>query len=436
MEKILTIHPIRNIFGTINIPGSKSISNRALLLSALSSGTTILKNLLNSDDTQYMMYALKKLNIKYEYCDSQNECKIIGKSNFLYIKDKIELFLGNAGTVMRPLTAALSLKNNNKNIILNGDKRMQERPINDLVDALRQGGAKIHYLNKLNFPPILIQGGFIGGKITISGNLSSQFLSSILIIAPLSSINTKIIVKGNLVSKPYIDITLNLMKNFGIVVKNNNYITFDILANQIYKSPGEYLIEGDASSASYFFAAAAIKGGTINIKGINQNSIQGDIKFLNILEKMGAYIEYKDNSITCSKKKLFGIDIDANNIPDAAMTIAIVALFAKGKTILRNIYNWRIKETDRLHAMSIELRKIGANVYEGYDYICIDPPKKFNYAIIDTYNDHRMAMCFSLIALSNRPISILNPQCISKTFPNYFKYFNSIIEPKISNFKF
>lgn len=424
MNNFLKLNPIKYIEGTIRLPGSKSISNRALLLSSLSKGTTYLKNLLNSDDIKYMLYALKKLKINFKLFNEKTECKIVGNINFLKCNKKIKLFLGNAGTVIRPLTAILSLKKNN--VILTGEPRMKERPIGHLVDSLRQGGAKIFFQEKKDFPPVKIFGGFKGGNITIDGSLSSQYLTSILIAAPLASNNTNISIKGKLVSKPYIYTTLKLIKSFNGIIENYNYKKFYISANQKYNSPGEYLIEGDASSASYFFAAAAIKGGTVKVIGINKKSIQADIKFLNILEKMGAIVEYTKDSIKCTRNFLQGIDIDVNHIPDSAMTIAIVALFAKGKTTLRNIYNWRIKETDRLSAMAKELRKIGAIIEEGIDFIHIIPPKFFKESIIETYNDHRIAMCFSLIALSSKSVTILNPECTKKTFPNYFHILKKI----------
>ncbi|MDE5285323.1 MAG: 3-phosphoshikimate 1-carboxyvinyltransferase, partial [Buchnera aphidicola] len=330
------------------------------------------------------------------------------------LSQPISLFLGNAGTAMRPLLAALSL-NKNK-VLFTGDDRMHERPIAHLVNALQQGGSYIKYKKNEGYPPILSYGGFIGGSIVLDGSISSQFLTSLLISAPLAIKNTTIFIKGNLVSKPYIDITLSLIKNFGVDIEHKNYSVFYITGNQTYKSPGEYRIEGDASSASYFLAAAAIKGGSVKVIGVGKKSIQGDIKFANILEKMGAIISWTDYSITCTRNSLYGIDLDMNHIPDTAMTIAIVALFSKGTTIIKNIYNWRVKETDRLSAMAIELRKIGAMVIEGKDFLSITPPKIFKHANINTYNDHRIAMCFSLISLSMTGVTILNPKCTSKTF--------------------
>lgn len=419
MQENLFLKSDHYVNATIDLPGSKSISNRALLLAALSKGNTVLYNVLNSDDVMYMLNALSQLGIKYNILN-KTTYEIFGSENNFQIKNKLELYLGNAGTVMRPLTAILSLKKNN--VVLTGDKRMQERPIGDLINALCQGGAKIKYIKKDHYPPIKIQGGFIGGKITIDGSISSQFLSAILIAAPLAENNTEVLVKNSLVSKPYIDITLNLMKTFGISVKNDDYNIFYIKGNQNYISPKKYQIEGDASSASYFFAAAAISG-IVRVNGVGCNSIQGDIQFLQVLEKMGVFVQYYENYITCKKNILNAINLDMNHIPDAAMTVAILALFAQGRTTIRNIYNWRVKETDRLHAMTTELRKIGAEIEEGYDYLCVTPPKIFQHAKIDTYHDHRMAMCFSLLAFCPTGVTISDPKCVSKTFPNYFSLF-------------
>ncbi|AYN24755.1 3-phosphoshikimate 1-carboxyvinyltransferase [Buchnera aphidicola] len=424
MQKLLKLKPVSYVNGTIHLPGSKSISNRVLLLSAMANGITCLENLLDSQDTQYMLTALKTIGIKYYLSNNNTCCHIHGIGKAFYSPHFISLFLGNAGTAMRPLLAALSLNANNA--VLSGDDRMHERPIKHLVDALKQGGAILEYQKSIGYPPILIKGGFVGGPITLNGSISSQFLTSLLMIAPLAIKNTSIFIKGNLVSKPYIDITLNLMKAFGVNITNDSYKSFYITGNQQYQSPGNYLIEGDASSASYFLAAAAIKGGSVKVTGVGKKSIQGDIEFAHVLEKMGAIIDWGDSFIVCTRNKLEKINLDMNHIPDAAMTIAIVALFAKGTSIIKNIYNWRVKETDRLFAMSKELKKIGAIVKEGKDFLSVTPPDIFKFAEIDTYNDHRIAMCFSLICLSGISVSILNPNCISKTFPSYFKDFLKI----------
>ncbi|EJZ6233072.1 3-phosphoshikimate 1-carboxyvinyltransferase [Salmonella enterica] len=414
----LTLQPIARVDGAINLPGSKSVSNRALLLAALACGKTVLTNLLDSDDVRHMLNALSALGINYTLSADRTRCDITGNGGPLRAPGALELFLGNAGTAMRPLAAALCLGQNE--IVLTGEPRMKERPIGHLVDSLRQGGANIDYLEQENYPPLRLRGGFIGGDIEVDGSVSSQFLTALLMTAPLAPKDTIIRVKGELVSKPYIDITLNLMKTFGVEIANHHYQQFVVKGGQQYHSPGRYLVEGDASSASYFLAAGAI-GGTVKVTGIGRKSMQGDIRFADVLEKMGATITWGDDFIACTRGELHAIDMDMNHIPDAAMTIATTALFAKGTTTLRNIYNWRVKETDRLFAMATELRKVGAEVEEGHDYIRITPPAKLQHADIGTYNDHRMAMCFSLVALSDTPVTILDPKCTAKTFPDYFE---------------
>ncbi|EAM2857348.1 3-phosphoshikimate 1-carboxyvinyltransferase [Salmonella enterica] len=415
----LTLQPIARVDGAINLPGSKSVSNRALLLAALACGKTVLTNLLDSDDVRHMLNALSALGINYTLSADRTRCDITGNGGALCAPGALELFLGNAGTAMRPLAAALCLGQNE--IVLTGEPRMKERPIGHLVDSLRQGGANIDYLEQENYPPLRLRGGFTGGDIEVDGSVSSQFLTALLMTAPLAPKDTIIRVKGELVSKPYIDITLNLMKTFGVEIANHHYQQFVVKGGQQYHSPGRYLVEGDASSASYFLAAGAIKGGTVKVTGIGRKSMQGDIRFADVLEKMGATITWGDDFIACTRGELHAIDMDMNHIPDAAMTIATTALFAKGTTTLRNIYNWRVKETDRLFAMATELRKVGAEVEEGHDYIRITPPVKLQHADIGTYNDHRMAMCFSLVALSDTPVTILDPKCTAKTFPDYFE---------------
>lgn len=407
----LTLQPIARVDGAINLPGSKSVSNRALLLAALACGKTVLTNLLDSDDVRHMLNALSALGINYTLSADRTRCDITGNGGPLRASGALELFLGNAGTAMRPLAAALCLGQNE--IVLTGEPRMKERPIGHLVDSLRQGGANIDYLEQENYPPLRLRGGFTGGDIEVDGSVSSQFLTALLMTA-LAPEDTIIRVKGELVSKPYIDITLNLMKTFGVEITNHHYQQFVVKGGQQYHSPGRYLVEGDASSASYFLAAGAIKGGTVKVTGIGRKSMQGDIRFADVLEKMGATITWGDDFIACTRGELHAIDMDMNHIPDAAMTIATTALFAKGTTTLRNIYNWRVKETDRLFAMATELRKVGAEVEEGHDYIRITPPAKLQHADIGTYNDHRMAMCFSLVALSDTPVTILTLNVLQK----------------------
>lgn len=418
MESI-TLQPIAKINGEVNLPGSKSVSNRALLLAALATGTTRLTNLLDSDDIRHMLNGLKQLGVNYQLSEDKTVCEVEGLGRAFSPNEPLELYLGNAGTAMRPLAAALCLGGGE--FVLTGEPRMKERPIGHLVDALRSAGANITYLENENYPPLQIMGtGLKGGEVEIDGSISSQFLTAFLMAAPLAQADTVIRIKGDLVSKPYIDITLHIMAQFGVEVENRNYQEFVVRGNQTYVSPGGLLVEGDASSASYFLAAAAIKGGEVKVTGIGKKSIQGDIQFADALTAMGADIEWGDDYVIARCGDLSAVDMDFNHIPDAAMTIATTALFAKGTTSIRNVYNWRVKETDRLAAMATELRKVGAEVEEGEDYITIVPPTTLQHAAIDTYDDHRMAMCFSLVALSDTPVTINDPKCTSKTFPDYF----------------
>lgn len=430
MEKI-TLAPISRVEGEINLPGSKSLSNRALLLAALAKGTTKVTNLLDSDDIRHMLNALRALGVNYSLSEDKTICTVEGIGGAFNWQNGLSLFLGNAGTAMRPLTAALCLKGAAEaEVILTGEPRMKERPIKHLVDALRQAGASVQYLENEGYPPVAIRNsGLKGGKVQIDGSISSQFLTALLMAAPLAEGNMEIEILGELVSKPYIDITLAMMKDFGVNVENQNYQTFVVNGNQSYISPEKYLVEGDASSASYFLAAGAIKG-KVKVTGIGKNSIQGDRLFANVLEAMGAKITWGDDFIQAEQGELKGVDMDMNHIPDAAMTIATTALFAEEETVIRNIYNWRVKETDRLAAMATELRKVGATVEEGEDFIRIQPLPltQFQHADIATYNDHRMAMCFSLIALSDTPVTILDPKCTAKTFPTYFNEFEKLSE--------
>jgi 3-phosphoshikimate 1-carboxyvinyltransferase len=423
--KTLTLEPIAKVEGVVHLPGSKSISNRALLLAALAKGTTRITNLLDSDDVSHMLNALTALGVQFSLSADKTVCEITGVAGVFQHKEPLELFLGNAGTAMRPLTAALAVSN--VDVTLTGEPRMYERPIGHLVDALLQWNADIEYLQHKDYPPLRIRGkALAGGKISIDGSVSSQFLTAVLMAAPLLSGDSEIVISGELVSKPYIDITLALMARFGVAVENKNYQSFFIKGNQQYQSPGDFLVEGDASSASYFLAAAAIKGGTIKVTGIGKNAVQGDIHFADALEAMGATVDWGYDYISVTRNQLKGIDRDYNAIPDAAMTIATTALFAEGPTAIRNVYNWRVKETDRLNAMATELRKVGAEVEEGEDYILITPPAELKHASIATYNDHRMAMCFSLVALSNTAVTIEDPDCTRKTFPQYFEVFSTL----------
>ncbi len=427
MESI-TLQPASKARGSINLPGSKSISNRTLLLAALAENSTEIRDLLISDDTNRMLEALQTLGVKIEAKELKTDWKITGCSGSF--PNKIaSLFLGNAGTAFRPLTAALALSDGNYH--LHGVPRMHERPIGDLVDALRQTGANIGYLKQEGFPPIQIYSSkpILTKPIQIRGDVSSQFLTALLMALPLTGQKASIEVIGELTSKPYIDITLNLMARFEINVTREGWQRFTIPAQQHYHSPDIFYVEGDASSASYFLAAGAIAG-HCQVIGIGKQSIQGDVRFCEALEKMGAEILWGENFIEAKKSgAIKAIDLDCNHIPDAAMTLAILALFAEGTTTLRNIASWRVKETDRIAAMATELRKVGATVIEGQDFISITPPEKLTpNAVIDTYDDHRMAMCFSLVCLGGVPITINDPKCVAKTFPDYFDVFKSIIQ--------
>ncbi len=422
----ITLKPISAVKGEVTLPGSKSLSNRALLLSAVGSGDTRLTNLLKSDDTSRMVDALRQLQINVELSPDWAECRVQGNGGLFETPANSRFNLGNAGTAIRPLTSMLALVPGSFEV--DGDKYMRERPINHLGDALTALGATIQYMDKPGYPPLRIEGGkILGGPVSIDGSISSQFLTSLLMSLPLARNDSQIEVVGDQVSKPYLDITLHMMSLFGVQATHLDYKTFNIPGGQRYSSPGTYMIEGDASSASYFFGAGAISG-KVRVNGIGKNSIQGDLAFIDVIEKMGARVSRSDQWIEVESAPLKGIDIDLNHIPDAAMTLASVALFARGRTTIRNIYNWRVKETDRMHAMASELRKLGAVIETGSDYIVIDPPNKILPATIETYGDHRVAMALSLAALGNEAICILDPDCTRKTFPGYFEVLNSIAE--------
>ena len=423
--KTLTLSHVTRANGTVHLPGSKSISNRVLLLAALAKGETRISNLLHSEDVEHMLNALTQLGVRYQLSDNKTSCVVQGLGGLFQVNTPLELYLGNAGTAMRPLTAALAASA--VDVTLTGEPRMYERPIGHLVDALAQWQADITYLGQADYPPLRILGKPLSaGAVKIDGSVSSQFLTAVLMIAPLLNGDSVIEIEGDLVSKPYIDITLALMARFGVVVQNDQYQRFVVQGNQQYQAPGDFLVEGDASSASYFLAAAAIAGGTITVTGIGKNAVQGDIHFADALEAMGASVEWGFDYISVTRNQLNGISRDYNAIPDAAMTIATTALFAKGPTLISNVYNWRVKETDRLAAMATELRKVGALVEEGHDYIQIEPPAEITHASIATYNDHRMAMCFSMLAFAPAGVTIEDPDCTRKTFPQYFEVFASL----------
>lgn len=411
--------------GAVRLPGSKSISNRVLLLAALAEGETEVRDLLASDDTARMLEALQTLGVGVTPFGEEG-LKIAGCGGRFPVK-QAEIFLGNAGTAFRPLTAALALSGGD--YVLKGVARMHERPIGDLVDGLRQLGADITYLGNGGYPPLHLKPANIqpGGVVRVRGDVSSQFLTGLLMALPLTGETVVVEVVGELISKPYIEITLATMARFGVVVERDGWQRFTIKAGSRYVSPGTIYVEGDASSASYFLALGAIGGGPVRVEGVGQDSIQGDVKFAEALVKMGAQITMGPNWMEAKAPEggLIGVDLDCNHIPDAAMTLATTALFAKGATTLRNIASWRVKETDRIAAMATELRKLGAEVEEGADTIRVTPVGKLKPAAIDTYDDHRMAMCFSLAAFGT-PVRINDPKCVAKTFPDYFERFAAV----------
>ena len=417
---VLTVQPINRATGAVRLPGSKSISNRALLLSALADGETTLDNLLDADDTRVMRAAVSQLGIAFR--EQGKEVQIIGCNGQLPIRTA-RLELGNAGTAFRSLTAALAFSGGSYE--LDGVARMRERPIGDLVDSLNRLGAQINYVGVRGFPPLLIQPAtrLSSNSATIKADVSSQFLSGLLMALPLiaPAQGTRLTVEGKLISEPYVELTLSLMKQFGVMVERDgdDYL----VPKASYRSPGRLVIEGDASSASYFLALGAVAEGPVRVDGVGKDSVQGDVRFADMLGQMGARIEYGADYIQASApggRLLQAIDADCNHIPDAAMTLAIVALFAEGPSTLRNIGSWRVKETDRIAAMATELRKVGAEVDEGESWIRIVAPRQFSEATIDTYDDHRMAMCFSLVAAGGVSVHIRDPGCVAKTFPDYF----------------
>lgn len=427
----IDLPPMLDARGTVRLPGSKSISNRTLLLAALCRGETRISDLLASDDVERMLEALSALGAVWRRDGDTGDFVVSGVDGAFPIK-KADLFLGNAGTAIRPLTAVLALCSGEYR--LSGVPRMHERPIGDLVDGLRQVGADVRYEQKEGFPPLRILPGAIrpGGVVRVRGDVSSQFLTALLMALPLTGVETTIEVVGELISKPYIRITLELMSRFGVDVRNEDWTRFVVPAATGYISPGTIFVEGDASSASYFLAAGAIGGGPVRVEGVGRASIQGDVRFAEALAQLGARIETGDNWIEASAPasgRLKAFDLDLNHIPDAAMTLAVAALFADGPSRLRNIASWRVKETDRLFAMATELRKLGAEVEEGEDYLRITPPPRLTPASIDTYDDHRIAMCFSLVTLGDCRVRINDPSCVNKTFPTYFDSYAAVTRP-------
>lgn len=441
--EFLDVPALATAEGEVRLPGSKSISNRVLLLAALSEGTTAVHDLLDSDDTRVMLTALEQLGCTLER--KADALHITGIAAALPTGAKAELFLGNAGTAMRPLTAALAVLGGD--FTLSGIARMHERPIGDLVDALRQLGCRIDYLGNAGYPPLRISppdlaAGQLAQPIQVRGDVSSQFLTSLLMALPLRAADQEVTIEvvGELISKPYIHITLELLGHFGIAVHNDNWQRFTIPAGSRYRSPGDIHVEADASSASYFIALGAIAAGTessegVRILGVGAQSIQGDIRFVEAARAMGAHIESGPNWLQVRRGRwpLQAIDLDCNHIPDAAMTLAVMALYAEGTTTLRNIASWRVKETDRIAAMACELRKLGATVEEGADFLTVTPPAQvadWRAASIHTYDDHRVAMCFALAAFNpaQLPVRIEDPQCVAKTFPDYFEALFSVCQ--------
>ncbi|GLT51934.1 hypothetical protein SLA2020_253050 [Shorea laevis] len=395
----IVLQPIKEISGTVTLPGSKSHSNRILLLAALSEGTTVVDNLLNSDDVHHMLVALGKLGLR---------------------------------TATRTLTAAVTAAGGNSSYILDGVPRMRERPIGDLVSGLKQLGSDVDCILGTNCPPVRVKskGGLPGGKVKLSGSISSQYLTALLMAAPLALGDVEIEIIDKLISSPYVEMTIKVMERFGVTVEHSgSWDQFFIHEGQKYKSPGNAYVEGDASSASYFLAGAAVTGGTITVEGCGTSSLQGDVKFAEVLGKMGAKVTWTENSVTVTgppresygRKHLRAIDVNMNKMPDVAMTLAVVALFADGPTAIRDVASWRVKETERMIAICTELRKLGATVEEGPDYCVITPPEKLNVTAIDTYDDHRMAMAFSLAACADVPVTINDPSCTRKSFPDYFE---------------
>ncbi len=440
----LDLPPLRSAAGTVVLPGSKSISNRVLLLAGLSEGVTTVHDLLDSDDTAVMLDALRKLGCQLQKT-ADGVLRVTGIGGQLNGLADARLFLGNAGTAMRPLTAALALlaATQGGEFTLSGVPRMHERPIGDLVDALRLLGCKIDCLGQEGFPPLRLSGPSklaLNQAVKVRGDVSSQFLTALLLALPLVAAEQPITIEviGELISKPYVQITLALLERFGIEVQREGWQRFTIPAGSRYRSPGTVHIEGDASSASYFVALGAIAATSapIRIEGVGSASLQGDVRFVEAAQAMGALVEAGPNWLEVRRGAwpLRGIDLDCNHIPDAAMTLAVMALYADAPTTLRNIASWRVKETDRIAAMANELRKLGASVDEGPDWLRVHPLLNWQAAAIHTYDDHRVAMCFALAAFNALvtihavPVRILDPQCVAKTFPDYFETLFSVVE--------
>ncbi len=436
MER-LDLPPVTRAAGTLRLPGSKSISNRTLLLAGLARGATTLTGLLDSDDTRVMRDALEALGIRIESLDGVQDVRVrgVGAGRGFPVK-RADIFLGNSGTSARSLAGVLALADGH--YVLRGVPRMHERPIGDLVAALEPAGARISWLGTPGFPPLAIAPRTLlsPGTLRIRGDVSSQFVSAVLMALPWAGEAARVEVEGELISRPYVELTLGLMERFGVAVRREGWSAFEVAAGAGYVSPGEVEVEGDASSASYFLAAGALGGGPVRMEGVGQASVQGDVHFARVVAAMGARVESGERWIeSAGRPPLAPFDLDFNLIPDAAMTAAVMALFATGPCTLRNIASWRVKETDRIAAMATELRKFGAAVDEGPDWLRVAPPKEFlaprcadlPRVAVDTYDDHRMAMCFSLASFGPRPVAINDPGCVAKTFPGYFDAFRALV---------
>ena len=419
---MIEIQPVEPISATVEIPASKSYTNRALLIAALTDGECRIENPLFSDDTHFMSEALIRFGVSVQ--------REAGKAFIVFgTRGKItapteELFVGNAGTTMRFLTTFSTLA---KGVTrLNGDKRMQERPISDLLDCLQQMQVQAHSVRENQCPPLEIHGGNVsGGKVRLAGNKSSQYLTSILLSSPYFTGDTTVRIEGDLTSKSYADITLDIMKAFGVHVENENYQCFRVSAGQHYLAQN-YRVEGDWSSASYFLAAAAVTGGEISLTNMNPDSVQGDAKFLDVLGQMGCEVDKSKEKIRLKGNPLKGITINMNNMPDAVQTLAVTALFAHGETVITGIGNLRIKETDRIQALATELSRLGAEVKSGDDFLSIRPGANLSATEVETYDDHRMAMSFALVGLKIPGVKIKNPTCVEKSFPDFFDRFATL----------
>ena len=426
----LTVRPIAHAQGAVRLPGSKSISNRALLLAALAEGDTLLSRLLDADDTTVMIDALRALGIAIE---RDGDAARVSGCGGRFPARLADLFLGNAGTATRSLTAALAFADGRYRI--DGVARMRERPIGDLVSALNALGARIEYEGATGYPPLRIEPAqrLLRDQVAIRGDVSSQFLSGLLMAAPLVAPREglRVRVAGELISQPYVAMTLAMMKRFGVEVARSGD-TF-VVPHAGYRSPRALLVEGDASSASYFLALGVLAGGPVRVEGVGRDSVQGDVAFADLLEAMGARVERGADWIEArAGDGLRAVDWDCRSIPDAAMTAAVVAMFAPGRSTLRGIGSWRVKETDRIAAMATELRKLGAVVEEGDDRISVRGPTALREATIDTYDDHRIAMCFALAATGGLPVHIRDPRCVSKTFPGFFAQLASLTAPDVA----